>query len=286
MSYLVNKKEKGKRGQVIDEWIKLNHPDNGLFRVYWKNVIASNIGDVTLDPNDGEELRYEWYYKDGKRADGISKGWWPNGKLKHKWCWKNNLRDGLWIFYDENGQKKSEEIYKDGKKDGLWTHWYENGQKSIEETYKDGEMDGLWTDWYEWGQKKEEVTYKYGEKDGKWTWWDENGQKESVETYKDGVKDGLGIYWYDNGQKQAEGTFNNGKEDGLWTYWSSDGNDFAKLIIKNGQPWDGTYKKWSPYPYPNGKKILERFYKDGIVKWEKKWRLRKEGTSRYFRERV
>ena len=190
MSYLVNKKEKGKRGQVIDEWIKLNHPDNGLFRVYWKNVIASNIGDVTLDPNDGEELRYEWYYKDGKRADGISKGWWPNGKLKHKWCWKNNVRDGLWIFYDENGQKKSEEIYKDGK------------------------------------------------------------------------------------------------EDGLWTYWSSDGNDFAKLIIKNGQPWDGTYKKWSPYPYPNGKKILERFYKDGIVKWEKKWRLRKEGTSRYFRERV
>ena len=112
MSYLVNKKEKGKRGQVIDEWIKLNHPDNGLFRVYWKNVIASNIGDVTLDPNDGEELRYEWYYKDGKRADGISKGWWPNGKLKHKWCWKNNLRDGLWIFYDENGQKKSTRMGK------------------------------------------------------------------------------------------------------------------------------------------------------------------------------
>jgi len=238
MSYLVNKKEKGKRGQVISEWIKLNHPDNGLFRVYWKNVIASNIGDATLDPNDGEELRYEWYYKDGKRADGITKGWWPNGKLKHKWCWKNNVRDGLWIFYDENGQKKSEEIYKDGKLNGLSTEWYENEQKRGEGTFKDSKLDGL------------------------------------------------GIYWYDNGQKQAEGTFKDGKEDGLWTYWSSDGNDFAKLIIKNGQPWDGTYKTWSPYPYPNGKKILERFYKDGIVKWEKKWRLRKEGTSRYFRERV
>jgi len=172
---LVNKKEKGKRGQVIDEWIKLNHPDNGLFRVYWKNVIASNIGDVTLDPNDGEELRYEWYYKDGKRADGISKGWWPNGKLKHKWCWKNNLRDGLWIFYDENGQKKSEEIYKDGKLDGLWTFWYENGQKEVEGTYKDGKKDGLGIYWYDNGQKQAEGTFNNGKEDGLWTYWSSDG---------------------------------------------------------------------------------------------------------------
>ena len=117
----------------------------------------------------------------------------------------------------------------------------------------------------------------------------ENGNIRNILSHKEtqtGIEKVKYEAYHYTGRKASEGTYLNGKEDGLWTYWSSDGNDFAKLIIKNGQPWDGTYKKWSPYPYPNGKKILERFYKDGIVKWEKKWRLRKEGTSRYFRERV
>ena len=204
--------------------------------------------------------------------------WWDNNQLKFEITTKDGIINTFTSWY-RNGHKASEGIYKYAEPI-LCNSWYENGEIMV----KDG--NGKQINWYENGQKASEGYYKNKKIHGLWTSWYENGQKESVETYKDGVKDGLGIYWYDNGQKQAEGTFNNGKEDGLWTYWSSDGNDFAKLIIKNGQPWDGTYKKWSPYPYPNGKKILERFYKDGIVKWEKKWRLRKEGTSRYFRERV
>ena len=54
-------------------------PIDGLFQVKWPNG----------------NLRYEWYYKDGKRADGISKGWFPNGKLKQTMSWKNcNLSGG------------------------------------------------------------------------------------------------------------------------------------------------------------------------------------------------
>ncbi len=55
-----------------------NNPENGLFRVYWKDIIDNWHGSATLNPDEGEGLRYEWYYKDGKRADGVSKGWWPN----------------------------------------------------------------------------------------------------------------------------------------------------------------------------------------------------------------
>ncbi len=75
-------------------------PINGLFQIHW--------------PNGNK--RYEWYYKDGKRADGVSRGWWPNGILKQ------------------------ERTYKDGKEDGLFTKWYENGQKKSEITYKDGKQ--------------------------------------------------------------------------------------------------------------------------------------------------
>jgi len=49
-------------------------PTDGLFQVYW--------------PGPNKQLRYEWYYKDGKQ-DGISKGWTSTGKLKQMRNWKN-----------------------------------------------------------------------------------------------------------------------------------------------------------------------------------------------------
>ena len=50
---------------LINKYDNSNPPD-GWFRRYWEN----------------DQLRYEWEYKDGQRADGISTGWHKNGKLK------------------------------------------------------------------------------------------------------------------------------------------------------------------------------------------------------------
>jgi histidinol-phosphate/aromatic aminotransferase/cobyric acid decarboxylase-like protein len=108
---------------VMMEYEKSNLED-GWFRRYWENG----------------HLRYEWEYKDGKRADGISTGWHKNGKLKQTITYKNGKKNGLWTKWYENGQKKIEERMKDGKNDGLWTMWTENGKESSERIYKDGEM--------------------------------------------------------------------------------------------------------------------------------------------------
>ena len=146
--------------QDAEHWIKSNHPDNGLFRVYWKDIISFYDGSATLDPNEGEGLRYEWYYKDGKK-NGVSMGWWPNGKLKHKWYWKNDIQDGKFYFWYESGQKKAESIYKDGEKDEKWTWWYENGQKEREVTYKYGEYQYLlWIEWDHNGVEKKKLRGK------------------------------------------------------------------------------------------------------------------------------
>ena len=48
-------------------------PENGTFEVYYENG----------------QLRYQWDYKDGERADGESKGWWPDGSLKQIRTFKN-----------------------------------------------------------------------------------------------------------------------------------------------------------------------------------------------------
>ena len=97
-------------------WIEENCPENGLFRVYWKDVIDDFHGGVTFDPDEGEGLRWEWYYKDGKRADGISRGWYPNGILKQeRHRNKSGELDGKWTVWNEYGQMNGEWTYKNGK---------------------------------------------------------------------------------------------------------------------------------------------------------------------------
>ena len=145
------------------EWIDQNRSENGWFRVYWKDVIGPQEGGATFDPEEGEELRYEWEYKNGKQI-GVSKSWFPSGQLKE------------------------ERIYKDGKEDGLSTHWYENGKMEYEYTYTDGILNGLSTFWYENGQKKIEATYNNWQLDGLRTYWYENGQKRKEGTFKDGIR--------------------------------------------------------------------------------------------------
>jgi len=176
---------------IPSEWIRNNHPENGLFRVYWKNVVNWEEGGATFDPDEGEGLRWEWYYKDGERADGISRGWFPNGNLKSEHTWKDGKLNGLWIENVEDGMKGIEGTYKDGLWDGLFTIFYmQNGNKRYEGTYKDGKSDGLWTEWDENGQKKWEETYKDGLWDGLRTYYNEDGSiKELKQEIKEIVRD-------------------------------------------------------------------------------------------------
>ena len=94
--------------------INYDIPTNGLFQVYWSNG----------------NIRYEWYYKDGKRADGISKGWHPNGQLKQIITWNHGKKDGQFIEWkEENGQKEREGTFKNGIENGLWTYYNDDGSK-------------------------------------------------------------------------------------------------------------------------------------------------------------
>lgn len=124
--------------------IEYDIPTDGLFQVHWPNG----------------KLRYEWYYKDGKRADGVSRGWWPNGNLKQAIS------------------------FKDGKWDGLYDERYQNGQHWRERTFSKGRLAGTWTEWYENGQMKSHGSWKViSVKDGIITHWHENGQIKSKEEY-------------------------------------------------------------------------------------------------------
>ena len=162
-------------GKFAQEWIEENHPENGWFRAYWTKdgVLAELSPDHLVEPQISLEdcglgIRYEWEYKDGKRADGESKGWYPDSEKRG------------------NYQLKSVRVYKDGEKWGE-TMWFRSGAKECEMPSPKGIKTGTWTWWYENGQKMSESNYKDGanNKDGLWTWWFENGQKEKEEIWKD-----------------------------------------------------------------------------------------------------
>ena len=115
-------KERFANETETDNGVTYDLPENGTFEVYWGNG----------------QLRYQWDYKDGKRADGESKGWWPDGSWKQIKTFKDGELNGRYVEWYGDGQKKSEGLYKDGKQDGLWTWWWENGEKWKEGTYNDG----------------------------------------------------------------------------------------------------------------------------------------------------
>ena len=115
-------KERFANETETDNGVTYDLPENGTFEVYWGNG----------------QLRYQWDYKDGKRADGESKGWWPDGSWKQIKTFKDGELNGRCVEWYGDGQKRVEALYKDGKLHGLQTWWWENGEKWKEGTYKEG----------------------------------------------------------------------------------------------------------------------------------------------------
>jgi len=96
------------KSRFVNEWAegggkRYDEPTDGLFQIHWPNG----------------NLRYEWYYKDGKRADGVSMGWYETGELKQTMSWKNGIRHGLWITYYKNGEKRREGTFTNGELSGV-----------------------------------------------------------------------------------------------------------------------------------------------------------------------
>jgi 4-hydroxy 2-oxovalerate aldolase len=148
------------KNEKIDaqEWIKENHPENGLFKVYWKDVTSPHSGGASFK-DEGEGLRYEWYYKDGKMADGKSRGWFPT-KCSYR------TESGYWGGSNQiklAGKLKIVRSWKDGKPDGSFTEWYENGYKKSEEHWKNGFPGGHWKRWGFAGNFTEEKIWKEGQ---------------------------------------------------------------------------------------------------------------------------
>ena len=71
---------------------------------------------------------------------------WIEGDLK------NDLREGLWIGYDQlTGKKMSETYYTNGVENGPYKTFYKNGEPFIVGQYSNGKKVGKWSIYDEYG---------------------------------------------------------------------------------------------------------------------------------------
>jgi antitoxin component YwqK of YwqJK toxin-antitoxin module len=273
-------------GRLAEEWIEKNKPKNGLFRVYWDVLLPEhsrdfekgkdwNVGGATFNPKPGAHLRYEWYYKDGERADGVSKGWWNNGKLKSEWTLKNGKLDGESLNYHHNGIPWQSETFKDDILNGPYLDWWYSGRQKTKGEYRNAKKHGKWTHYYKDEKKHLEEFWNKGifcgfdNNDeyytGKRNLYDHDGLFMKGEVhYKNGKRNGKYIGYYEStNKKNYEGTYTNGLPSGKWIAWHENGNRRYEMhftVTDRKSAKNGLETWW----YESGKKRIEVHYKDGV----------------------
>jgi len=104
-------------------------------------------------------LTSQFYYS----QDGIIKTYHPNGKIRMRLSYVNEILDGTSYWYYPNGNLESEKNYSMGKVNGWVRYFYETGLLKEEISVRDGIRDGLMKIYYENGALKEVRSYERGE---------------------------------------------------------------------------------------------------------------------------
>lgn len=148
------------------------------------------------------------------------------------------------IVYWHNGNSKSEGYFNDNIKDGIWNYYDYNGKITIIENYKNGHLHYtqlyhhgtnlyLFKSYWANGMIRERGYFKKGKRDGLWQTHYDDGKLSEEENYVDGRKEGRYKRYYSNGNLLEEGNYVNHKREGLWKHYD-DGKLYYEEYFVNG----------------------------------------------------
>lgn len=250
-----------------------------------------------VDTADCEEYT-EYYYNKIVKGKGpvknkLKEGEWTYWRMNHsnetyigeKGNYKQGMREGLWIEWENKGEWYWHGNYKSGLKDGLWEKWYKtndvfpdkswkyesqsykmgmlhgyqivyNGDKSFREKkyFVNGEAEGEWVyNGYWFSQNKRIENYKNGKLNGKVLSYftDDTLQISEEFNYLNGKLNGPYISYNDSGKVREKGTYENDMKQGEWVWEGNRNGTHIKNVIryKNDKP-DGRSEN-----FENGKLI-------------------------------
>jgi antitoxin component YwqK of YwqJK toxin-antitoxin module len=110
--------------------------------------------------SDGSPKRVCLYTGNGEDRQLIRETtYYPNGKLQMDGTYKNNQREGQWIYWYDNGSKWSEGSFREGKNDGKRLTYFKNGKVRYEAYYSNNVRVGKWKFFDESGKLLQEIDY-------------------------------------------------------------------------------------------------------------------------------
>ena len=173
------------------------------------------------------------------------------------------------------GNKRKEGNFKNGLKDGLWIEWDESQRKISQIPYREGKLHGISL---HWGPVNREL-YRYNYENGEEIELPEKTaglvNLSELTSGIDGFSGEVFSLHHSNGEKLQQGKLVEGKRDGVWLEWDDMGVKKYELTYSSGRllrslAWKENQKK-PEKGIINGSGILKRWHDNGKLAVEKKY---------------
>lgn len=168
---------------------------------------------------------YEGNFVDDK-PQGQFQRFYKSGRLMSKSEYSaNGSRCFSEFFYDERkGTLKAKGLYINQVKDSLWLIYNEEGVKIAEEHYKLGVADGIWKIYSFENVLVRETPYKQGKIDGAQKEYFADGTTKRLMNFSSDTLNGEFKVYFPNQSLRIDGLFQNGIQSGDWKYFNEDGS--------------------------------------------------------------
>ncbi len=214
-------------------------------------------------------------FAQGTDSAGISRFYYPNGKISSEGKLMNGKPDGYWISYFESGRIKSEGNRLNFRLDSLWKFYNDSGFVTAEYNYKEGLKHGLQKSYYDNGILQSEEKDSLSVKNGLFKLYTSEGKIFKSIPYSNGVENGLAkefrkdgiiitVTNFKNGYFQKEDKINrvdkNGLRQGLYRdYFANDKVQFEGNYKDDKK--DGFFKEYNS----EGRVVKKEEYRMGVL---------------------
>jgi antitoxin component YwqK of YwqJK toxin-antitoxin module len=250
-------------------------------------------GKTTEYAQDGRIITFKFYKKGiissiekfnrfnrNSEKSGIWKYFHENNRISEEGPYRNNLRHGVFRFYNTSGDLDNIVRYEFGievledkllNKSDVITSYHNNGKISEETVYKNGLKNGVSRIFNTEGNIVEGnifkdgiktctgVTDRSGLEQGGWELYYNDGSVKAIGSYENGKKVGEWKYFNKRGWLEQTGYYRLGKLDGVWKWMDESGFIIRLETYDNGLE-EGQFIEYDS----SNKLLLKGIYRNGL----------------------
>ena len=192
-----------------------------------QHSIVMTEGDIPHEPVvqrlPNGRVQKEWrpYRREGQDRLCVSKVYFPDGKVEMDVTGSSTgcAFDGVSRVFYPSGRLKIEMPHANRKVEGLSKTYWENGKVQMESPYVAGKQEGLTRMYYESGALKGELSHRNGVMEGPARTFSQSGKLSSEGTIIQGLQDGDQKEYFEDGKTlKKRKLFRHGKVLFEWEY--------------------------------------------------------------------